>query len=201
MTDANKLLRRGIWLEYATLGWNVLGVAVLAGVAPAAHSVALVGFGFDTLLEIGASTVVLWELRGTGGTRQRPALRLLSGAFAVLGLYLLAQTGWSLAHAVRPAPSALGLAWLGLTLAVMLALAGGKRRVGRQLGNAVLQTEGRVTLVDAALAGAVLLGLGLNAALGWWWADGTVGVLLAGYCLWEARHAWHEAGAAGVASS
>ncbi|OGX91623.1 hypothetical protein [Hymenobacter coccineus] len=75
----------------------------------------------------------------------------------------------------------------------MLALAWGKQRVGRQLNNPVLQTEGRVTLVDAALAGAVLLGLGLNAALGWWWADGAVGLLLAGYCLWEARHAWHEA--------
>lgn len=64
----------------------MLGVAVLAGVAPAAHSVALVGFGFDTLLEIGVSTVVLWELRGTGGTRQARGLRLLSGAFLVLGL-------------------------------------------------------------------------------------------------------------------
>ncbi len=192
--NATKLLQRGINLEYATLGWNVLGVAVLAWTAPAAHSVALVGFGFDTLLEIGASTVVLWELRGTGGTRQARGLRLLSGAFLVLGLYLLAQTGWSLAHAVRPQPSALGLGWLGLTCAVMLALAWGKRQVGRQLNNPVLQTEGRVTLVDAALAGAVLLGLGLNAALGWWWADGVVGLLLAGYCLWEARHAWHKAG-------
>lgn len=191
MPETSLLLQRGIQLEYATLGWNVLGVAVLAGVAPAAHSVALVGFGFDTLLEIGASTVVLWELRGTGGTRQARGLRLLSGAFLVLGLYLLGQTGWSLAHAVRPQPSALGLGWVALTCAVMLALAWGKRRVGRQLNKPVLQTESRVTLVDAALAGAMLLGLGLNA---WWWADGVVSLLLAGYCLWEARHAWHEAG-------
>ncbi len=190
-----QLLRRGIRLEYATLGWNVLGAVVLAGVAPAAHSVALVGFGFDTLLEIGASTVVLWELRGTGGpARQARALCLLSGAFLLLGLYLLAQTGWSLAHRVQPHPSALGLGWVALTGLVMLALAAGKRRVGRQLGNAVLQTESRVTLVDAALAGAVLLGLGLNATLGWWWADGAVGLLLAAYCLAEARHAWREAG-------
>lgn len=187
------LLRRGIALEYATLGWNVLGVVVLAWATPAAHSVALVGFSFDTLLEIGASTMVVWELRGTGGSRQAPALRWLSGAFLALGLYLVAQSGWSWVHAVRPAPAALGVGWVALTCAVMLALAWGKRRVGRQLNNSVLQTEGRVTLVDATLAGAVLLGLGLNAWQGWWWADTVVGLLLAGYCLWEARHAWHEA--------
>lgn len=189
-----QLPRRGIRLEYATLGWNVPGAVVLAGVAPAAHSVALVGFGFDTLLEIGASTVVIWELRGPGGPRQARALRLLSGAFLLLSLYLLGQTGWSLTHRVQPRPSALGLGWVALTGLVLLALAAGKRRVGRQLGNAVLQTESRVTLMDAALAGAVLLGLALNAALGWWWADGAVGLLLAAYCLAEARHAWREAG-------
>ncbi|GAB3637924.1 cation transporter [Hymenobacter arcticus] len=191
--NESTLLRRGIALEYATLGWNVLGVAVLAWAAPAAHSVALVGFGLDTLLEIGASTVVLWELRGTGGSRQAPALRWLSGAFLALGLYLVAQSGWSWAHAVRPAPSTLGVGWITLTCVLMLALAWGKHRIGRQLRNPVLQTEGRVTLVDAALAGAVLLGLGLNAWRGWWWADTVVGLGLAGYCFWEARHAWHEA--------
>jgi len=154
--DSVKLLQRGIHLEYATPGWNVLGVAVLAGLAPAAHSVALVGFSFDTLLKIGTSTVVLWELRGRGGTRQARDLRLLSGAFLMLGLYLLGQTGWSLVHKVRPTPLALGLGWLGLTCAVMLALAWGKRWLGRLLNNPVLQTEGRVTLIDAALAGALL---------------------------------------------
>ncbi|WP_201978079.1 cation transporter [Hymenobacter rubidus] len=193
MTDSEGLLRRGKYLEYATLGWNVVGVAVLLVAAPRAHSVALVAFGLDTLLEIGASTIVLWELNGTGGTRQRKGLQLLSVAFLGLGLYLLGQSGWSLWHRQHPLPSPLGLAWLVLTFAVMLALAGGKHRVGKQLNNPVLLTEGRVTLVDAALAGVVLLSMGLTRVLGWWWADAAGGLVLMAYCFWEARHAWGEA--------
>ena len=87
------LLRRGRVLEASTLAWNVVGIAVLAVAALRARSVALVGFGLDSLIEIGASTVVLWELSGTGEDRQRRALRLIAAAFIALALYLLVQTG------------------------------------------------------------------------------------------------------------
>jgi hypothetical protein len=82
-------LRRGFALEYATLGWNVAGIVVLAIAAIAARSVALAGFGLDSLIEIGASAVVIWELSGTGLQRQRRALRLIGYAFAALAIYLL----------------------------------------------------------------------------------------------------------------
>jgi divalent metal cation (Fe/Co/Zn/Cd) transporter len=181
------LLRRGFALEYVTLGWNVAGIVVLTIAAVAARSVALAGFGLDSLIEIGASTVVIWELSGTGHRRQRRALRLIGCAFAALAVYLLAQSTVVLAAGYRPRHSALGVVWTAVTAAVMFALAAGKARTGRALDNPVLRTEGRVTLIDGILAVAVLLGLVLNAALGWWWADPAAGYLLVYYAGREVR--------------
>jgi divalent metal cation (Fe/Co/Zn/Cd) transporter len=181
------LLRRGFALEYATLAWNVAGIVVLAIAAISARSVALAGFGLDSLIEIGASTVVLWELSGTGAERQRRGLRLIGHAFAALAVYLLVQSTLVLATGYRPRHSVLGIAWTAVTAAAMFALAAGKARIGQALGNPVLRTEGRVTMVDAILATAVLLGLTLNAALGWWWADPAAGYVLVFYAVREVR--------------
>jgi divalent metal cation (Fe/Co/Zn/Cd) transporter len=181
------LLRRGLALEYVTLGWNVAGIVVLAVAAVAARSVALAGFGLDSLIEIGASAVVVWELSGTGEERQRRALRLIGYAFAALAAYLLVQSSVDLAAGYRPRHSLTGIIWTAATAAAMFALAAGKARTGAALGNPVLQTEGRVTLVDGILATAVMAGLVLNAALGWWWADPAAGYVLVFYAAREAR--------------
>jgi hypothetical protein len=98
------LLRRGFVLECVTLGWNVAGITVLAIAATAARSVALAGFGLDSLIEIGASTVVIWELSGTGAERQRRGLRLIGYAFAALAAYLLVQSSVVLAAGYRRDP-------------------------------------------------------------------------------------------------
>jgi divalent metal cation (Fe/Co/Zn/Cd) transporter len=191
-----RLLRRGRLLEAATLGWNVAGIVILAAAAIAARSVALAGFGLDTLIEIGASTVVLWELSGTGEARQRRALRLIAAAFLALAGYLLVQAGVVLATGHHPQPSPLGIVWTALTAVAMFALAYGKRRTGQALGNPVLTTESRVTVIDGLLASAVLLGLLLNSALGWWWADPATGLVIVYYAVREARtiYAEHSAG-------
>jgi divalent metal cation (Fe/Co/Zn/Cd) transporter len=181
------LLRRGQVLEGITLGWNVAGIVVLAVAAVTARSVALAGFGLDSLIEIGASVVVLWELSGTGQDRQRRALRLIGGAFLALAAYLAAQSAVVLVTGYRPGHSVLGIAWTALTAAVMFALAAGKARTGKALANPVLATEGRVTLVDGILAAAVLAGLGLNAAAGWWQADPLAALVIVFYALREAR--------------
>jgi divalent metal cation (Fe/Co/Zn/Cd) transporter len=165
------LIRRGIALEWCTLGWNVAGIVVLAFAAITARSVALGGFGLDSLIEIGASTVVLWELWGTGAERQRRGPRLIGYDFAALGAYLLVQSTVVLATGYHPRHSALGIIWTAVTAAVMFALAAGKARTGRALDNPVLRTEGRVTVIDGILAVAVLVALVLNAVAGWWWAD------------------------------
>ncbi|WP_082871886.1 cation transporter [Nocardia terpenica] len=181
------LLRRGFALEYATLAWNVLGIVILAVAAISARSVALAGFGLDSLIEIGASTVVIWELSGTGETRQRLALRLIGAGFAALAVYLLTQSTVVLATAFHPAHSPLGIGWTAVTAAVMFALSVGKARTGAALDNPVLTTEGRVTLIDGLLAAAVLIGLLLNSLLGWWWADPVAGYVLVFYALREVK--------------
>ena len=183
------MLRRGYVLESITLGWNVVGVLILAVAAVRARSVALGGFGLDSLIEIGASTVVIWELSGTGEDRQRRALRLIGYAFLLLAAYLAVQSLIVLAAGIIPHPSPLGIAWTGVTALVMFLLAAGKARAGMALGNPVLQTEGKVTLVDGLLAIAVLIGLMLNAWLGWWWADPLAAFVLVYYAIREGRTA------------
>ena len=181
------LLRRGFALEYATLAWNVAGIVVLAIAAISARSVALAGFALDSLIEIGASTVVIWELSGAGEERQRRGLRLIGYAFAALAVYLLVQSTVVLASGYHPHHSVPGIIWTAVTAVVMFGLAAGKARTGLALGNPVLATEGRVTLIDGILATAVLLGLVLNAALGWWWADPAAGYVLVFYAAREVR--------------
>lgn len=193
------LLRRGLRLEYATLGWNVVGVVILAVAAIRAGSPALAGFGLDSLIEIGASLVVVWELIGTTPAREQKAMRLIGAAFVALVFYLTGQVAYTLIAGGRPGPSPVGVAWTAITFLVMLALAAGKARTGAALGNPVLRTEGRVTLVDAYLAAAVLAGLALNAGLGWWWADPAAGLVIVYYGAREAHHALtHVSGQGGV---
>ena len=181
------LLRRGFALEYVTLAWNVAGIVVLAIAAISARSVALAGFGLDSLIEIGASTVVIWELSGTGEERRRRGLRLIGYAFAALAVYLLVQSTVVLAAGYHPRHSVIGIIWTAATAVVMFALAAGKARTGRALDNPVLRTEGRVTMIDGILAVTVLAGLVLNATLGWWWADPAAGYVLVYYAAREVR--------------
>lgn len=179
------MLRRGFVLEYVTLGWNVVGVVVLGVAAISARSVALGGFGFDSLIEIGASTVVIWELSGSALERQRMALRIIGAAFLALALYLALQSTVVLLAHFEARHSPLGIAWTLLTAIVMFTLAAGKESTGQKLDNPALRTEGRVTFVDGVLATAVLVGLLLNATLGFWWADPVAGYVLFVYALRE----------------
>jgi divalent metal cation (Fe/Co/Zn/Cd) transporter len=182
----SRLRRRGFVLEWITLAWNVVGVIILAFLAISAASTALAGFGLDSLIEIGASTVVLWELSGTGEQRQRRALRLIGIAFIALAVYLLVQSAVALIAQHHPAGSVGGIAWTAITAVCMFTLAGLKTRTGHAIGNPVLETEGHVTLIDGLLAVAVLLGVTLNTVFGWWWADPLAGLVIVYYAIREA---------------
>jgi divalent metal cation (Fe/Co/Zn/Cd) transporter len=187
------LTRRGRRLEWFTLGWNVVGVAVLAVLALTASSVALAGFGLDSFIEIGASAVVLWELSASGTERQQRALRIIGVAFIVLAVYLAVQSTVALVFGHHATPSVAGIVWTAVTAAVMFSLAAAKGRTGRALNNPVLVTEGRVTFIDGLLATAVLLGLALDFALGWWWADPLAGYVIVYYAIAEAVHIFRPA--------
>ena len=180
-------LRAGRRLEVATLSWNVVGVVVLAVAAWQAKSVALAGFGLDSVVEIGASTVVLWELADVAQSRQHLAMRLIGVAFILLALYLAVQSSFVLALRFHPHHSPLGIAWTALSALSMFTLAFHKSRVGNALANPVLIAEGRITFIDGVLATSVLVGLLLNTLAGWWWADPLTGFVIVYYAIREAH--------------
>lgn len=185
-TDPGLLIRRGKALEWGTLGWNIAGVAVLGILAAESSSVALFGFGLDSLIEIGASIVVIWELSGSGEHRQRRALRLIGIAFIALATYLVIQSALAFLSQHHAVPNGFGIAWTGATAVVMFCLAFGKTRIGRALDNPVLLTEGKVTVIDGILAVAVLVGVTLDLGFGWWWADPIAGLVIVFYAVREA---------------
>ena len=190
--DRDRLVARGRSLEWSTLAWNVVGVAVLSVAALRARSVALAGFGLDSLIEIGASIVVLWELADAAISRQRRALQLIGVAFVTLAFYLAVQSTVILATGFHAHHSRLGIAWTALSALVMFCLAGAKARTGTALANPVLVAEGRVTFIDGVLATVVMAGLVLNARWGWWWADPIAGYALLYYAAHEARSVWRH---------
>ena len=166
---------------------------MLAIAAIDARSVALAGFGLDSLIEIGAYSVVVSELSGTGEERYRRGLKLIGYAFGALAVDLLIQSTVVLVTGDHPRHSKLGIAWTAVTALAMFVLAAGKARTGRALDNPVLRTERRVTTVDGILAVAVLVGLILNAAVGWWWADPAAGYVLVYYAVREVREIFSHA--------
>ncbi len=190
LIDRQALLRRGLRLEYATLAWNVGEVGFLFYAAAMARSVALAGFALDSCIEIFASLVVVERLRGVADEgRERRAERRIGYAFFGLAIYLTGQTIVTLMADVRPHSSPLGIGWLGATVVAMFSLAFAKMRTGRALDHAVLQTEAKVTMIDGVLAATILVGLVLNAAFGWWWADIAGGLVVIVYGVREGVHA------------
>ena len=190
VADTTALTRRGLLLEYLTLAWNVVGAGVLLATAIATGSIALVGFGLDSMIEVLASLVVVWQLKGVPGERDHRAMRIIGAAFALLAVYVAVQSARTLLAGSHPGTSVLGMAWVTATVAAMLLLAAGKHRTGTRLGNVVLTTEARVTPIDAYLAASVLLGLTLAAAVGWWWADPLAALVIVGYAVKESRESF-----------
>ncbi len=182
------LERRGLRLEYATIGWNGIEMLIAIGLGVAARSLALVAFGLDTMIELFASGVVVWHLRHPDRTSEpvtARALRLVSRAFFVLAAVVTAGAVWALATQAAPDESPLGILYLAITVFVMLGLGIAKATTGRRLGSEPLSAEARMSAIDAALAAGVLLGLLANVLFGWWWADPLAALLVAGAAVRE----------------
>lgn len=185
-----RLRRRALALELATIAWNVLEglLAIVAGLL--AGSVALVAFGLDSSVEVFASAVVVWELRGVDRRRERRAVRAIGAAYLVVAVYVLLDSGNALRIANRPEPSPIGMLLLAATVLIMGVLGIAKLRVGRELHSATVTADGRFSLVDGSLAGTVLVGLALTALLGWWWADALLAIGISLLAFREGREAW-----------
>ncbi len=195
--ERNRLEQRASVAEWLTIAWNVLEMAVSIGLGIAARSLALVAFGFDSMIEVFASLVVIWHLRHpdrAAGRIVARALRLVALAFFALSLSLGVAAVFALAAGHVPEESPLGIAYLSLTVVVMLGLAFSKRRLGHLLGSRPLLAESGMSFLDAVLAASVLLGLAVNAVFGWWWADALAALLIAIAALNEGFENWREAG-------
>jgi divalent metal cation (Fe/Co/Zn/Cd) transporter len=197
MSDATRsrdagLLRRGLRLEYLTLSWNVIeGVAAIAfGIA--AGSIALLGFGFDSTIEVFAASVVIWELRGVGEDRERLALRLIAISFFVLTAYVGFEAVRDLLTRAEPRESTPGIVLAAVSVIAMPVLAIAKRRTGEAIGSAVLVAEAAETMLCSLLSLILLVGLVLNATVGWWWADPVAAIGIASFAFKEGLEAWRS---------
>lgn len=191
--ERNGLVRRAKLLAWLGLGWHGVeaAIAILAGLA--ASSIALIGFGADSLIESLAGLVVIWRFaaaRSLSEGAERRAQQLIGISFYVLAAYVAVESVHTLIAGDRPEVSWVGIGLAAVTLLTMPPLALAKARVGERLGSAATKSEGRQNLVCAYLSAGLLVGLGSNAAFGWWWADPIAALLIAAVAIKEGRQAW-----------
>jgi divalent metal cation (Fe/Co/Zn/Cd) transporter len=196
-----QLQHRALLLEYATIAWNVGEAVFTISLGVAAGSIALIGFGTDSLIEVFASSVVVWHVRPRherdDPSRTRLALRMVSVAFVVLSVVLATASIRALLGSERAGRSIAGIVYLAVTTVVMFSLAAAKRRTAERLSSSPLASEATLTFLDGILSASTLLGLALNAFLGWWWADPAAALIVAVAALREARENGAEASTLG----
>jgi divalent metal cation (Fe/Co/Zn/Cd) transporter len=171
-----ELVRRGLWLNVATIAYNSLEALVSIAAGLLAGSVALVSFGFDSAIEVTAAGAAQWRLRADLDPVRRErveriTLRVIGWSFLALATYVVYDSGATLLLQERPAPSAMGIVILALSVVVMPLLARAKRKVARGLSSRALAADAQQTSLCAYLSVIALAGVGLNALFGWWWAD------------------------------
>ena len=193
--DREAAVRRARRLNVATIAWNGTEgvVAVAAGVA--AGSVSLVGFGFDSAIEVSAALILAWRLHRErrGGCMQADdhrATRAIAVSFAVLALYVGVESVRALTSHSEPDASAVGIVMASLSLVLMPILARAKLRLAPALGSAAAVADAKQTNLCALLSAVLLVGLSANAFLGWWWADPLAGLAIAGIAVAESVRTW-----------
>jgi divalent metal cation (Fe/Co/Zn/Cd) transporter len=186
-------MRRAKLLAWIGVGWHGIEAAIAVGAGIAAGSIALVGFGADSLIESVAGFVVLWLFSGArrgSAAAERRAQQLIAVSFYVLAAYVAEQATRALLGGGRPETSWVGIGLAAFTAATMPPLAIAKARVGEALGSSATKSESRQSMLCAYLSVGLLIGLGGNALLGWWWLDPAVALVIAGVALHEGRESW-----------
>jgi divalent metal cation (Fe/Co/Zn/Cd) transporter len=189
-----KSARVGRRLQYVTMAWNSAEAVVALTAGFFAGSIALVGFGFDSVIEVTSSGAALWRLEHDADEVKREAaerrtLRIIGTCFLILAAYVLYESAVNLVEGKAPQRSIVGIVIAALSLIVMPLLVRYKRRIARQLASGALEAEARQTRVCAYLSVILLVGLGLNAWWGWWWADPLAGLGMVPLIAWEGLEA------------
>jgi len=195
------LHRRALRLEWLTTLWNVAEAVIAIGSGAVAGSTALVAFGVDSLIEVSSALVVLWRLFAAGPEADleeaervdRRAHFLVGITFFILAAYVAVDASLALVNRVPPESSRVGIVLAAASLVAMPTLAYAKQRTGRQMGSKALEADARETWLCAYLSASLLIGLGLNARFGWWWADPLAGLAMVPFILWQGRSAIQEA--------
>jgi divalent metal cation (Fe/Co/Zn/Cd) transporter len=180
-------------LAWLGLGWHIFEGAVAVGAGVVAGSVALIGFGADSVIEAAAALVVIWLMasgRADSERAERRAQQFLAALFALLAAYIGVEAVRDLVGGHHPAVSWVGIGLAVVTLATMPPLARAKRRVGEALGSSATASESRQAMLCAYLSAGLLIGLLANAIAGWWWADPVVALGIGVVAVREARTAW-----------
>ncbi len=188
------LVRRARTLAGAGIAWHLVEFAVALGAGIAAGSIALIGFGVDSLVETAAGAVVLWRFTSRSATAERRAQQLIAASFFLLAAYVAVESLRSLVGSDEPRRSWVGLGLAAVTAVTMPILARAKRRIGERLGSAATVKEGAQNTVCAYLSLALLAGLGANALLGWWWADPAAALAIAAVAAREGVSSWRGEG-------
>ena len=191
-TDRRAVLRRRIrLLVAATITYNVVEAVVALAAGTLASSVALIGFGLDSVIEVSSAAAVAWQFAGADPERrERRALRVIACSFFALAAYVSVEAVRALLGGGEADRSVVGIVLVAVSVVVMPFLSFAQRRAGRELGSASAVADSKQTLLCTYLSAAVLAGLVLNAALGWWWADPVAALLLAALAVKEGRAAW-----------
>ena len=182
--------RTAVRLAWATIAWNVVEAVVAIAAGAAAGSIALVGFGLDSTVEVMSAMVIVWQFKGLAETRERTALRLIAISFFALGAYVAVQAVVDLTSGSEPKASRVGIGLAVASLIVMPLLARAKRRTGERMGSATVVADSNQTQLCAYLSAILLGGLILNATVGWWWADPVAAMAIAVLAANEGRAAW-----------
>jgi len=196
------LVRHGLRLEYLTVGWNVIEAVVSVAAALAAGSVALLGFGVDSLVETTSGLVLIWRLKAEARSSDaeqierldRRARKLVGLSLFLLAAYIAFDAARALLTGERPEPTIVGICVTALSLAVMWWLARSKRRTARGLASRALEADSFQTTACFWLSLITLAGIGMNAALGWWWADPAAALAMTWFIVSEGREAWRGEG-------
>ncbi|MFQ5918257.1 MAG: cation diffusion facilitator family transporter [Candidatus Binatia bacterium] len=191
--------QKGLIAEYFTVGWNVVEgvIAIAAGII--AGSIALVGFGLDSYIEVASGSVLIWRLRKHGfsdqedeETAEKKAIFFVGTTFFILALYVIYEAGKKLFYQEQPAESLIGIILAIVSLIVMPLLAIWKKKIAAEINSRALRADALETLACSYLSFTLLLGLSANSLLGWWWADPLAALIMVYFLLKEGREAVEE---------